>query len=1010
MKKLKRLKNNSKTSIAIVCLLVLAMISSTSFSTTFIASAKTNAIDSSLINYGMESCAGNNSRSFVGMGPGVTTPNLQWTANIPGVTVDGSASMSAFDGYVFVQNSTHTIALNAANGNLVYAIPLPYTGMGPYEAYNLIIASEPVDIGGGYMLISGNCYSTSTGQLVWRAPAGFSAGIAVNSGIGALTVDPDYLPDPMFFTGGRGAPIVGWVLDNPAQPPTVLWNITGTDAPTGTAFVYGNGVVVYTGAGQTFQGYNATNGKFMWSVTVKGLQLYGGTSISGVFAWGAPDGIMTGWNITTGQELWTFDPNTPFDYWSFSLGSGYGMIYGHNQNAHFYAINATTGELVWDATSKLFDKATDTTYLNGVGYSGTFSMAGGYVYVQMGENQYKDPDTGLSGKSEFNCYDAYTGELIWSLPYENGAPKNLQCNAYGNLYMIPVSTSSNGPYTYTSMPQEGGVTLGQVICLGNGAPQDWSMYANDPLHTASGWGPTNLEKLWSKTIGDGYLGSSPSFSGGIGYIGSSDHKIYAFNATTGDKIWNYSTNYIIQSTPAIVDGKVYTGADDGNVYCLDATTGGLNWKTQLSNKPVTNLGFGYSGTGGPPSPILVDNNLYIAANNFVYDLNPDTGALKWNFSWGSANVIGTPTVYNGKLYVAPDYTTGANGFLYVLNANTGTLLLNVTLPYATNPFGQPGWLLSMTAGSNGIGIEASPTLDITNNLVLVRQILGSTWAIDATTGNIVWTYNASYNPGTPQQWGTHNTQAVLSANGIEYFNDYYSIVAVNATDGSTIWNTYIQRETCTQTLSYSNGKIYAASMSGLVYVLDAKTGAKLSYGYVSAGELGATPVPYAGKLYVAAGDWTITCFGEAVASTITTTTITFELRPNTITRGETVTVAGSISGVTSAVPMTVYFSKGDSSNPISISATTDGNGGFTVKYTPDMTGDWTVVASWAGDATHSASSSQIQTLTVTEPATPMPTQTPQSMADIYFLPMSIAIIVAIIVVGIATMLTLRKKP
>jgi hypothetical protein len=139
------------------------------------------------------------------------------------------------------------------------------------------------------------------------------------------------------------------------------------------------------------------------------------------------------------------------------------------------------------------------------------------------------------------------------------------------------------------------------------------------------------------------------------------------------------------------------------------------------------------------------------------------------------------------------------------------------------------------------------------------------------------------------------------------------------------------------------------------------------------------PTPYNGSLYVATNDWNLYCFGEAPLVTMISTDITFELRPSSIVKGETVIVAGSINGVHSVVPMDVYFSKGDSSLPVNISAVTDGNGGFTVKYTPDMLGDWNVVASWAGDSTHSAGSSQSQTLTVTGP---QQTTAPAVKADI----------------------------
>lgn len=848
MKKPKNTRN-FLFAIAIISMLVLSMmwLSESNLVSVKAQNASENSLTGNLLAEEYVAPAGNNSRSFVGLGPGVTTPNLEWTTHIPGVTVQGAATMTAFGGFVFVQNATHTIALNATTGNIVYTISLPYTGT-PYAFLNVAYNTEPQDIGNGYMLLGSDCYSVATGTLVWRGPPGFSAGQNLGNSGGDLVVDPQYLPAPMFFAGG-----CGWELTNPANPPTVLWNDTGQlHMPTDTGSVYDDGVMVYTSAGQTFSGFDAATGEYLWTVPTTSIQKYGCTATGGVFAFGGIDGNLDGWNITTGKLMYTFNPGTPYNEWSFSLASAYGMIYGHNEDSHLYAINATTGKLVWDA------------YIpnNGVGYSGTVSIAGGYIYSEMGENQYRNPFTGEFGYSDFCCFNAYNGSLVWSLPYEDGAPDCLQCNAYGNLYMIPTTSSSTpGVYTYSSLSLNGGTTLGEVICLGSGPAQNWPMYMNNPAHSSEGRGPTNLAILWNKGWGSGgYLASSPSFVDGIGYIGSSDHNIYAFNATNGDEIWAFTTKSIIQSTCAVANGCVYTGADDGTVYCLNAATGAEVWGRQLAAGPVACQLPVSAASAGPPSPMLVGNDLYIGANNYVYCLDATTGNVLWNFTWGSANIIGTPTIVNNVLYIAPS-RSGPNGFLYELNAQTGALLLNVTLPYAVNPFSSSSPLAALIS-PNGQGIVASPTVDAQDNMVFVRQQNGYTYGINAVTGKIVWLYNMTYNSGTPEQWGTQNVNSVLYAAGNCYFNDYYSIVAVNALNGSILWNTYLSREDNSPSLSYFAGNLYACSDSGYFYVLNAGTGAKESFAYVS-DELYSEPVLYNGNVYVAAGDWNVTCFTQA---------------------------------------------------------------------------------------------------------------------------------------------------
>ncbi len=92
--------------------------------------------------------------------------------------------------------------------------------------------------------------------------------------------------------------------------------------------------------------------------------------------------------------------------------------------------------------------------------------------------------------------------------------------------------------------------------------------------------------------------------------------------------------------------------------------------------------------------------------------------------------------------------------------------------------------------------------------------------------------------------------------------------------------------------------------------------------------------------------------------------------------------------------------------------TSDGSGMFTFTWTPDITGDYTVIANFAGTEAYYPSSGETS-FTVVNPAptiSPGPTAAP-SMADQYFLASVAAIIVVIIIVGIVlALITLRKRP
>ena len=93
-------------------------------------------------------------------------------------------------------------------------------------------------------------------------------------------------------------------------------------------------------------------------------------------------------------------------------------------------------------------------------------------------------------------------------------------------------------------------------------------------------------------------------------------------------------------------------------------------------------------------------------------------------------------------------------------------------------------------------------------------------------------------------------------------------------------------------------------------------------------------------------------------------------------------------------------------------ATSNVYGTYSLTWTPDISGDFTVIANFAGTQSYYPSSASIA-FHASEPA---PTATPspaaaQSMADMYFVPAIAGLFVAIIVVGIVmALLLVRKRP
>jgi len=169
---------------------------------------------------------------------------------------------------------------------------------------------------------------------------------------------------------------------------------------------------------------------------------------------------------------------------------------------------------------------------------------------------------------------------------------------------------------------------------------EWPMFHHDLNHTgySTSTAPNTNGVLWTYQTGNAVY-SSPAVAGGKVYIGSTDYKVYALDATTGEFIWSYQTgSQVAWSSPAVANGKVYIGSRDGYFYALDASTGGLIWSYQ-------------TGVIAYSSPAVAGGKVYIGSpDGKVYALDAATGTFVWSYQTGDY-VYSSPAVAGGKVYI-----------------------------------------------------------------------------------------------------------------------------------------------------------------------------------------------------------------------------------------------------------------------------------------------------------------------------------------------------------------------
>jgi outer membrane protein assembly factor BamB len=77
---------------------------------------------------------------------------------------------------------------------------------------------------------------------------------------------------------------------------------------------------------------------------------------------------------------------------------------------------------------------------------------------------------------------------------------------------------------------------------------------------------TTGTKLWQFLSFSG--ASSPAVANGVVYVGGSGDALYALNAATGAELRRFTTGASVTSSHAVANGVVYIGSTDGNVYAF----------------------------------------------------------------------------------------------------------------------------------------------------------------------------------------------------------------------------------------------------------------------------------------------------------------------------------------------------------------------------------------------------------------------------------------------------------
>jgi outer membrane protein assembly factor BamB len=299
----------------------------------------------------------------------------------------------------------------------------------------------------------------------------------------------------------------------------------------------------------------------------------------------------------------------------------------------------TTATMDYGNTLMALDEATGTTIWSAdVGGTYLFANAAydsGKVFVVNGDGLMK-------------AFDAATGALLWSVNLPN-------------------------QYAFTSPP-----TAVNGIVYTGGAGSGGTVYAVDE---------TNGAVLWMMGVENGDH-SSPAVVLGKVFVSYSCPQAYAFNAATGQQLWNYSAGCEGGGgkTPVVHAAQVYVRDSfftQTNGVVLDANTGTL---------------IGGFNSDRPPAFF---GNLALFLQDGTLRGVDSNGQVLWSFA-GDGGLTSAPVVANQTIYIG-----SSSGTLYGLNAS-GQQIWSTQVGAAIPPPDEQNATLTTGLGA-GDGLLVVPT-------------------------------------------------------------------------------------------------------------------------------------------------------------------------------------------------------------------------------------------------------------------------------------------------------------
>ncbi|NIM28267.1 MAG: outer membrane protein assembly factor BamB [Gammaproteobacteria bacterium] len=335
-----------------------------------------------------------------------------------------------------------------------------------------------------------------------------------------------------------------------------------------------------------------------------------------------------------------------------------------------------------------------------------------------------------------------------------------------------------------------------------------------------------IRTVWQRSVGTGagklFLKLRPAIGADRIYAATRDGRVRAFDARTGESLWDTDTDSPLSGGPGVGDGLVLLGTSDGEVLALAEDDGAVKWRARVSSEVLS----APQAIGGVAVARTIDGKLFGLASDdgtrlWVYDRTTPVLTLRGTSS---------PALAEGAAVAGFD-----GGQMVAVAMSNGQPLWETRVAV---PRGR-------TELERMVDIDADPLID--GKTVYAVTYQGQLAALDLMSGQVVWRRDMSSHAGLG-----------IGRDNVYVTDDAGHVWALNRSNSASMWRQAKLEARRLSPPAVFGPYVIVGDLEGYVHWLRQEDGQFAARVRVDAGRIVAAPVatPFAVYVYGSGGELT----------------------------------------------------------------------------------------------------------------------------------------------------------